>query len=101
MFEFPLNFVPKGPIDNKSTLDQVIAWHRPDDKPLSEPMLVSVLMHIWCLNELKVGFGIYIYFFQYLTQQQSFGLTTHDQTVSNYKLTAFDICIYEYNKELI
>ena len=63
MLEFPLKFVPKGPIDNKSTLDQVMAWHRPDDKPLSEPMVVSVLMRRWCLNELKVGFGLNILFF--------------------------------------
>ena len=35
---FSLKFVPKGPIDNKSALVQVMAWHRTGDKPLSEPM---------------------------------------------------------------
>ena len=34
-----LKFVPKGPIDNKSALVQVMAWRRTGDKPLSEPML--------------------------------------------------------------
>ena len=35
-----LKFVPKGPIDNKSALVQVMvmAWHRTGDKPLPEPM---------------------------------------------------------------
>ena len=36
-----MKFVPKGPIDNKSVLVQVIAWHRTGDKPLSEPMLTQ------------------------------------------------------------
>ena len=39
-------FVPKGPINNIPALLQIMAWHRPSDKPLSEPMMVSLLMHI-------------------------------------------------------
>ena len=38
-----LNFVPKGPINNIQALVQIMAWRRPGDKPLSEPMLVSLL----------------------------------------------------------
>ena len=34
-------FVPKGPIDNKSALVQVMAWRRTGDKPLPEPMLTQ------------------------------------------------------------
>ena len=34
-----LKFVPKGPIDNKSELVQVMAWPRTGDKPLPERML--------------------------------------------------------------
>ena len=41
-----LNFVPKGQIDNTLALVQIMAWHRPGDKPLSEPMTVSFLIHI-------------------------------------------------------
>ena len=41
-----LKFVPKGPIDNNPTLFQIMAWHRSGDKPLSEPMIVSLLTHI-------------------------------------------------------
>ena len=42
-----LKFVPKGPIDNSPALVQIMAWRRPGDKPLFEPMLVSLLTHIW------------------------------------------------------
>ena len=35
-----LKFVPRGPINNMPTLVQVMAWRRPGDKPLSEPMMV-------------------------------------------------------------
>ena len=41
-----LNFVPKGPIINISALVRIMAWRRPGDKPLSEPMMVSLLTHI-------------------------------------------------------
>ena len=44
--EFSLKFVPKGPINNIPALVQIMAWRRPGDKPLSEPMMVSVLTHI-------------------------------------------------------
>ena len=36
-----LNFVPEGPIDNKSSLVQIMAWHRTGDKPLPEPMMTQ------------------------------------------------------------
>ena len=41
-----LKFVPNCLIDNIPALVQIISWRRPGDKPLSEPMLVSLLMHI-------------------------------------------------------
>ena len=36
-----LRFVPKGPINNIPALVQIMAWRRPGNKPLSEPMMVS------------------------------------------------------------
>ena len=41
-----LKFVPKSPIDNIPALFQIMAWHQPGDKPLSEAVMVSLLMHI-------------------------------------------------------
>ena len=46
LIEISLKFVPKGPISNIPALIQIMAWRRPGDKPLSEPMMVSLLMHI-------------------------------------------------------
>ena len=40
-----LEFVPKGPINNNPALVQVMAWRRPGDKPLSEPMMVRLPTH--------------------------------------------------------
>ena len=36
-----LKFIPKGPIDNKSSFVEVMAWRRTGDKPLTEPMLTQ------------------------------------------------------------
>ena len=41
-----LKFIPKGPINNIPALVQIMAWRRPGDKPLSEPMMVSFPTHI-------------------------------------------------------
>ena len=41
-----LKFVPKGPINNIPALVQIMTWRRPGDKPLSKPLLVTLLMQI-------------------------------------------------------
>ena len=41
-----LKFVPKVRIDNIPALVQIMAWRRSGTKPLSEPMMVSLLTHI-------------------------------------------------------
>ena len=41
-----LKFVPKDPINNIPALVQIMAWRRSGDKPLSEPMMVSLPKHI-------------------------------------------------------
>ena len=40
-FSWMKNFVPEGPIDNKSALVQVMTWRRAGDKPLPEPVLAA------------------------------------------------------------
>ena len=52
-----LKFVPKGPINNIPALIQIMAWRRSVDKPLSEPMMVTLPTHICvtlpqCVNSL-------------------------------------------------
>ena len=47
-----LKFVPKGPNNNIAALVQIMAWRRPDYKPLSEPMVVRLYASLG-LNELS------------------------------------------------
>ena len=42
-----LKFVAKVPINNIPALVQIIVWRRPGEKPLSEPVRVSLVTHIW------------------------------------------------------
>ena len=42
-----LNVVPKGPSNNIPVMVQVMSWLRSGDKPFSEPMMVSLLRHIY------------------------------------------------------
>ena len=41
-----LKVVPVGPINNIPALIQIMAWRRPGDKPLSEPMMFKLPTHI-------------------------------------------------------
>ena len=56
-----LKFVPKGPINNNPALVQIMAWRRSGDKPLSEPMMFSLLTHIcvtrpqWVNGKMKIS----------------------------------------------
>ena len=45
-----LKFVPKCPINKIPALVQIMAWRRSGDKPISEPMMVSLLTHI-CVTQ--------------------------------------------------
>ena len=52
-----LKFVPKGSFNNIPVLVQIMAWHRPGDKPLSEPMMINLPTYICIsrpLNELTL-----------------------------------------------
>ena len=44
--QISLKLVPKGLINNIPALVLIMAWRRPGDKPLSGPMMVSLLTHI-------------------------------------------------------
>ena len=46
ILRFLLKCVPKAPINNIPALVQIMAWRRPGDKPLYEPMMVRLLRHI-------------------------------------------------------
>ena len=50
LLKISLTFVPKAPSNNIPALVQIMAWCRPGDKPLSEPMMVSLVPHIWVIR---------------------------------------------------
>ena len=45
LIKISLKFIPKGPINNIPALVQIMAWRRPGDKPLSEPVMIIPLTH--------------------------------------------------------
>ena len=47
-----MKFIPRGSINNFPALVQIMAWCRPGDKPLSEPMIVRSLTHM-CVTRLQ------------------------------------------------
>ena len=50
--DISLKCVPKGPMDHIPALVQIMAWRRPGDKPLSEPIMISLLTHI-CITRIN------------------------------------------------
>ena len=46
LIKMSLKFVPTAAINNIRALVQIMAWRRPDDKPLSEPMMGNLPTHI-------------------------------------------------------
>ena len=50
-------FVPKAPYNNIPALIQIRAWRRPGDKPLSEPIMDSLMTHMCVtrINELTAN----------------------------------------------
>ena len=91
-----LEFVPWGPIINIPALVQIIAWRWPGDKPLSEPMMVSLLTHIYVTRPkwVKMGIGknsdILFHFFSF----------KHSRLICNictwYSYIYMHRCIYVY-----
>ena len=55
-----LKCVPKGPINNNPTSVQIMAWRRSRAKPLSEPMMVSLMTHI-CVTRPQWLKSLYTY----------------------------------------
>ena len=49
-----LKFIPNNWINHIPVLVQIMAWRRPGDKPLSEPMMICLLTHI-CVTRPQWG----------------------------------------------
>ena len=57
-----LKFVPKCPINNIAAIVQIMAWRRPGDNSLSEPMVVSLPTHICVTRPQWVNCGFSLQF---------------------------------------
>ena len=80
MIEISQKSVCKGPINNIPALVQIMAWRRPGNKPLSEPMVISLLT----LNQ-----------FCYCYYPQGCTLTKHHFTVKkNYHESLLYIAVF-------
>ena len=55
LIKMTLNFVPKDSINNILSLVQIMAWCRPGDKPLSEPMMARLTTHICMARPQRVN----------------------------------------------
>ena len=75
LINISLKFVPRGPINNIPALVQVMAWRRPGDKPLSEPMMARLPTHI-CV-----------------TQPQWVNSSTHGGCGNNFKSVIFKLIL--------
>ena len=54
LIEISLKFVPKEPNNNIPALVQIMAWRRPGNKPLSEPVIIRLLPRI-CITRPQWG----------------------------------------------
>ena len=66
LIKIPLKFVLKGPIYNIPALVQIMAWCRPGDTLLSEPMMVSLPTHICVTRPQWINCFIVVIFLVFL-----------------------------------
>ena len=87
--KIPLKFVPKGSINNIPALFQIMGWRRPDDKPLSETMMVTSLTHICVTRPQWVDTPDGLDMPQTIFITVSYDLTNGSCCMSLYKLCPF------------
>ena len=80
-----LKFVPKVRINNIPYLFQIMAWRRPGAKPLSEPMMVSLLTHI-CVTRPQL---VDLWEMCQLLRKRNFHITFKYKISMTYSRTAF------------
>ena len=74
LIKISLKFVSEGPINKISALVQIMAWCRPGDKPLSEPMMISLLTHICVTRPQWVNWTLANNFSEILIEIEIFAL---------------------------
>ena len=97
----PLKFVPKSPINGIPAWVQIVVWRRPGDKPLSEPMMVSLLTRVcvarpqWVINVLAGDSHMPLSrFFLVISSLEWKYLTKFHVIVYRHKLTHIHITLF-------
>ena len=99
--EISMKFVPKGPINNNPALVQIMAWRRSGDKPLSEPMMVSLLTHICVTRPQWVLIDHSITNYNFQTTRTSFGVDDYkSDPCLKYTLKLNNRC-YQYSQNYL
>ena len=81
-----LKFVSIGPINNIPALVQIMAWRRSGDKPLSEPVVVSLLTHIWVTRPQWVE-SEFCFFIHFLSRRKKVKLVVLRELVYGLEVT--------------
>ena len=84
LIKISLRFVSKGLINNIPVLVQIMAWRRLGNKPLSEPMMFSLLTHI-CVTRpqwVKQQEYIWLWFIHKNIKISPMWKTTHGRQMS-------------------
>ena len=91
-----LKFVSKGPINNIPALVQIMAWRRSGDKPLSEPMMVSLLTHICVTRPQWVNYFIDVNILKPREKWSTFCRQNFVNDFREWKLVHFDSNLIKY-----
>ena len=84
--KFSMKFAIRGLINNISVLVQIMAWRRQGDKPLSEPMTVSLPTHIYITRFQWVNFEVRIAPADGITPSDAITFADTVMTKSNFHL---------------
>ena len=107
-----LKFVPKDPIDNIPSLVQIMAWRPTGYKPLSEPMMVRLPMHIYVTqpqwvnttslaNMFILQFNIYYIFYLFSKEKNYLFLSSLKDLEPSIKITSITFLRLMASKWLI
>ena len=106
-----LKFVLKCPINNILALVQIMAWRRPGDKPLSEPMMVKLMTHIcvtrpqWVNGKVTVCTDISLIFYICKHHVSYFSMHSHFIKWCMYKYITLNykniLCSLSYHRSII
>ena len=88
-----LKFVPEGPINNILALVQMMAWRRPADKPLSEPMMISLPTRI-CVTRPQWDKTLPTVVFVWATAVSINGMFINNSTKKLFIITILRIALY-------